>query len=289
MLTDRYSGLSDNLRLRFAVKALNDTAGTNGLVPSLLVLGTIPSIGNTEAEFADREQRFSAITSARKEAAKIFAEKQIRLALKTNIPPSARYTPQPCQLVMVYSEKKKKWIHGIRIVRLSAKQVWINYDSRIINVSRTQVIPQPTASEGTGISSLLKTLSPLNSKPLSNVLLTGILPYNDARSESPEFDLAKVKEITSLLDKKAFRVVLTENLDKDANILGGRFVLTIKNKGTEGELFKALFVVQGHLDREKELLLHASTTVSNQAIRLLVLLVTIFGFRLWSELLTQKT
>lgn len=44
-------------------------------------------------------------------------------------------------------------------------------------------------------------------------------------------------------------MVLKEDLDKDANMLGGHFVLTIKKKGTESEVFKARFVVQGHLDK----------------------------------------
>lgn len=86
--------------------------------------------------------------------------------------------------------------------------------------------------------------------------------------------------MVGLLEKKAFRVVLKEDLNEDANILGGRFVLTIKHKDTGNELLKARFVVQGHLDREEELLVHASTTVSQQAIRLFASLATIFGFKL---------
>lgn len=91
-LRDRYPDLSDSPRLRCEVNALNDTADTNGLVPSLLVFGTIPSLGDTESELADQEQRFNEITAARKEVATIIAEKRIRPALKSKIPPSARYT-----------------------------------------------------------------------------------------------------------------------------------------------------------------------------------------------------
>lgn len=286
MLTDNYPELSDNLRLRFSIKALNDTAGTKGLVPSLLVYGTIPSLGNTGADLPDQEDRFTALAAARKEAACITAEKRIRLALKSNIPPSAKYTLHPGQKVMVYSEKMKKWISNIRVVQLSSKQVWVNYNNRVIKVSRTQVLPQPLGEGNNGISSLLKRLYPLNSMPHPNILLTEVLQPNDERCESEAFDLAKAKEIIGLLEKGAFRVVLREDIGEDANILGGRFVLTIKHKDTENELFKARFVVQGHLDREKELLVHASTTASQQAIRLLVSLATIFGFKLWSQDMT---
>lgn len=214
-LSDRYPNLSDNLRLRFAVKALNDTAGTNGLVPSLLVLSTILLYrcswsGNSASVFPSEgsTQRFNAMTAARKEAATIIAEKRIRLALKSNVPPSARYTLRQEQLAMVYSEKKRRWIQDIRIVQLSSKQAWINYKNRIIKVGQTQVIPQPSGGENNGIANLLQNLYPLNSKSHPNILLTEILQPNDPRSESPEFSLAKTKEITGLLDKKAFQVAL---------------------------------------------------------------------------------
>lgn len=106
---------------------------------------------------------------------------------------------------------------------------------------------------------------------------------NDSLAESPGFDLAKAKEIVGVLDRGAFRMVLKEEADPQANIVGGRFVLTINNKDSDKESLKARFVVQGHMDKEKDLLVHASTTVSQQAIRLLVSLASIMGFKLWSE------
>lgn len=45
-------------------------------------------------------------------------------------------------------------------------------------------------------------------------------------------------------------------------------------------------MVQGHLDRENELLVHASSTVRQQSIELLISLSTILGFPLWSEDMT---
>lgn len=283
MLTDKYPDLSDALRLRFSVKALNDTSGPKGLVPSLLVFGTIPSIGSSNANLPDQEQRFKAMRAAREEAATIFAEQRIRIALKSNAPPSSKYMLKPGQEVKVFSEKQKKWVEGIRLVQLSSKQAWVNYRNRIFKVSRAQVIPHKRSDDQSGIAELLRMLSPLNSQSHPNILLTEILQPNDNRAESPGFELAKAKEIVGLLDRGAFRIVLREEIDPQANVLGGRFVLTIKNKDTDNEIFKARFVVQGHLDKEKELLVHTSSTVSQQATRLLVSLATIMGFRLWSE------
>lgn len=81
--------------------------------------------------------------------------------------------------------------------------------------------------------------------------------------------------------------MIRQDLEGGANILGGRFVLAIKNKGTGKEVLKARYVVQGHMDREKNLLVHNSPTVSQQSIRLLIAIATIFGFEIWSEDMTQ--
>lgn len=286
VLTEKYPNLSDNLRLRLSVKSLNDTAGPKGLVPSLLVFGVIPSLGNTDADLPNQEERFRAMHEARNEAATITAEKRIRLALRTNIPPSAKYQLKEGQRVLVYSEKKLRWIPDLRVVRIVDKQAWINDRKKVYKVSIAQVIPHSKDEDANNLSKLLKKLSPFNSRPLPHVLLTETRAPNDARGDSKDFDQAKAKEIVSLLDKGAFRVVLRQDLSEDANVLGGRFVLTIKQKGTENELFKARFVVQGHLDKEKELLVHESTTVSQQAIKLLISLATILGFKLWSEDMT---
>lgn len=286
LLNENHSSLSENLKLRLAVKALNDTAGPKGLVSSLLVFGTIPSLGNTNANLVELEDRFRAMHAARAEAAKIVAEQRIQIALRSNIPPSAKYQLRTGQTVMAYSEKQRRWVKDLKVVRVANKQIWINNGKRVFNLGKPHVVPQPCNADVRNISSLLRRLSPLNSHPLPHILLTEILKPNDPRCESIKFDEAKAKEIVGLLNKKAFRVVLKEEIEPDANVLGGRFVLTIKNKDTDHELFKARFVVQGHLDREKELLVHASTTVSQQAVKLLLSLATIFGFRLWSEDMT---
>lgn len=85
-------------------------------------------------------------------------------------------------------------------MQLSSKQAWINYNKRIIQVSRTQFISQKAEKEETVISTLLKKLSSLSSNQHPNVLLTKVLKPSDPRGELYDFDLAKPKEITGLLD-----------------------------------------------------------------------------------------
>lgn len=69
--------------------------------------------------------------------------------------------------------------------------------------------------------------------------------------------------------------------------MGGRFVLTIKNNNTEQVLYNARFVVQGHTDDEKHLLVHNPLTLRQQSIKRLVAITALFGFLIWSQDIAQ--
>lgn len=148
-------------------------------------------MGNTDANLPNQEDRFRAMRAARKEAVTIMAEQRIRLALKSNVPPSAKYSLKVGQQVMVFSEKQRKWIRDLLILQLSSKQVWISTGKRVRKVSQTHVVPQVRAEDQSGIAQLLKPLSPLNAQSYPNILLTEILTPSDPRGNSKAFDLAK--------------------------------------------------------------------------------------------------
>lgn len=156
ILSEKHPKLSASIRLRYPVKELNDTAGDKGLVPSMLVFGVIPSIYNSGAHLCEQEDRFDAMKRAREEAATITAENRVNRALRANVPPSARYTLKTGQAVMVYSEKQRKWIKDLTIVRTGDKLVWVNDGKIIIKLSRTQVIPQTDDRYQKNITDLLR-------------------------------------------------------------------------------------------------------------------------------------
>lgn len=154
--TERHPSLSDNLRLRLSVKDLNHTVGPKRLLPSPLVFGVIPSLGNTDADLPNQEERFREMHEAGKEAATISAERRIRLALHANVPPPAKYQLKEGQKVLAYSEKCKQWIPDLRIVRISEKQIWINDGKEVYKANITQVIPQSDNDTTTRLFKLLK-------------------------------------------------------------------------------------------------------------------------------------
>ena len=55
----------------------------------------------------------------------------------------------------------------------------------------------------------------------------------------------------NLLMRGTFKVILREGIPDDANVLPGRFVLTIKSTDEDQVKFWARYVIGGHLDKLK--------------------------------------
>lgn len=82
-------------------------------------------------------------------------------------------------------------------------------------------------------------------------------------------------------------MVIKEELPGEGNTLGARFVLTIKNVGTNREIFKARFLVQGHTACQQNVLVHTATNVAQKSIRMLIAIVSIFGYGIWTQGILQ--
>lgn len=63
----------------------------------------------------------------------------------------------------------------------------------------------------------------------------------------------------------------------------GRFVLTLKEFGTHNETPKARYVAQGHMDKEKEFLVHNTTILRQRSIRIIVSFAAVKGYRIFSH------
>jgi hypothetical protein len=66
------------------------------------------------------------------------------------------------------------------------------------------------------------------------------------------FISAAKQELMGLLERGTFKVVLREEIPKNALLMKGRFVSVIKNRDTDQEVYKARYVVQGFLDPLKQ-------------------------------------
>jgi hypothetical protein len=75
------TGTTKELNLQMAVKAVNNTAGPDGLVPILLVFSAYPRISTLDALAPTITQRASAVRKAIEEIAKVRAERQVNNTL----------------------------------------------------------------------------------------------------------------------------------------------------------------------------------------------------------------
>lgn len=87
--------------------------------------------------------------------------------------------------------------------------------------------------------------------------------------------------------RKVWKVVRKEDLPPNGNILWGRFVLSIKDPETDDEIWKARFVAQGYIDKEKQYLVHDTVTSRQYSSRILIGLASTHGFKLFSTDVTQ--
>lgn len=63
------------------------------------------------------------------------------------------------------------------------------------------------------------------------------------------------KEVNELWNRNKFQIVLKKDVPSGADILGGRFALSIKNIGTNNWMYKSHFV-QTRTDAERNMVLH---------------------------------
>lgn len=98
----------DETLLQMAIKALNDTAGPNGLVPTLLVFGAYPRINQDSPPSPDIVRRAEAVNKAMKMLRSIRAEVDLHRAFNTRNGPSTHETLKLSlgQQALVWREKK---------------------------------------------------------------------------------------------------------------------------------------------------------------------------------------
>lgn len=74
---------------------------------------------------------------------------------------------------------------------------------------------------------------------------------NDPRKDSNMFMRAKKLGIDGLKEIRLLKVLQKSEIPVDANILGGRFVLVLKNVEAPDEKAKVSYIAQGNKDKDK--------------------------------------
>ena len=285
------------LVLALSVRAMNDTLGPEGLVPTALVFGEYPPVhtkSETPSSRALLASRAEVANTARQEMEKVMAELRFKRALRHATPSSASIVYSPGDQVLVWREKQfdsriGEWVGPFTITAVDEekKQVFIQ-DSRVgqsrpFNIAQVKRYHQPEQLAETFMADLRNSLQYFQSPEDDDVYLTEIIPNRDERATSVEMREAKLQEIKNLLNRGTFKVILREEIPKDVNVLPGRFVLALKST-EDGEIkHKARYVIGGHRDRLKHMMVHSTSTLQPSSIRLLLALAAIHGFDVWTS------
>jgi hypothetical protein len=81
IITVEIPDIDKDMALQMAFKAINDTAGPDGLVPTLLVFGAYPRMVESDAPSPSVTQRAAAVKKAMAAVQKLRAERQVADAL----------------------------------------------------------------------------------------------------------------------------------------------------------------------------------------------------------------
>ncbi len=271
--------------LRIANKAMNDTIGENGLVPSKLVFGIIPRYPILNTDLPNQKERMEAIKLAQAEMNSIIAERRVLAALTKKIPPAADRQYNLGEEVLIYDEKVKEWVGPAIVVDCTGRMVTVRSKDGKLRQTYNAFQVKPYYKDLIVENYVQFKSNDEDSNPIFTIQITEVISPQDPRAW--KFGEAIRKEIKGLVGKNTWRIVLQEEFPDD-DPLNGRFVLAIKDEGTDKEIWKARFVVLGHKDKLKKLMVHDINVSKQYTIKLIIALAAIFGFRIFSTDVIQS-
>jgi hypothetical protein len=261
--------MSKELCLQMAVKAVNDSTGPDGLVPTLLVFGAFPRMTELDSPAPTISQRATAIRKAMEEIAKIRAKLQVNDALNTrNGPTTESIHDLPINSDVLVWREQGGWKGPFKLIGITGETCKILLPSGPTDFRSTVVKPflqqvedqqqdqdQEQQQQGESPQTRPQRSHRLPSRYRQNMADISIF------LQEPSYTDSRHKEINGLLEKGVFQLVNITTVPHGTRIFNSRFVDEIKNKGTDHAFEKSRLVVQAYNDHEKELVLTQSPTV----------------------------
>ena len=286
--------------LAIAVKAINDTLGPEGIVPSALVFGEFPSIRNflgPKVPRATLAERAEVALEARKLMSKHMAMTKVRRALTHQMPSAANHTYAPGDKVLVFREKVienriGEWQGPFTVMSYDqpTKTVLVQDEpgSSFSKYNVTQVKPYveptdtPKATAVDFVSHVARALSDYQSPPEAHeVCMTEVITPEDPRATNTKMREAIEAEVQDLLRRGTFRKMRKRDIPPEANVLTARFVLAIKSDAEGHERYKARYVMGGHRDQLKLYLVHDTQTLQQPSVRVILVIAAAEGYDVW--------
>ncbi|KAA8491399.1 hypothetical protein FVE85_7820 [Porphyridium purpureum] len=256
-----YDCLGEDNCLAIAVRAVNVTTGPEGLIPSLLVFGTIPRLAlrPESAQEDSRESnvsRLSAALIARGEYERSVAEYRVKTAQSSRIPefPREEDVIEVGAPLLVRRESAYEYGGPFVCAQIDGNQVEV-------------FIPNmrgPARKQAFSIHNVKRYRS---SPALQENLILA------ATTDDP-WGEAKEKELQDLIQRGT--LAPAEHVPSGATVLGSRFVNTQK---TDGRM-KSRFIVQGFRDPEGKATAVNAPTLSRYMLRVIFSITAIHGLEL---------
>ncbi|KHJ34667.1 hypothetical protein EV44_g3790 [Erysiphe necator] len=295
--------LSKRACLKMAFKAINDTAGPKGLVPTLLVLGAYSKISNLDAPAVSVEQRAKEYEKAMEDVRKLRAERQVKDALSMrNGPITSTIRDPPLQTqVLVWREggigKKGSWqgpynLLGIDgntcIIQMqqnnnkpslfritSAKpyyqsaQIETSDEDRALHESKDPI--QSTSQE----EKIYQTTRTQQKRSAGRPNRYAIYCQNEPVYETfisndlprDGFKTSRKIECRGLVDRMVTSFVNKDQIPPGTHVYNAKFIDSIKNKESEEWFEKSRLCIAAWGDEDKWTVLTQSTTIQRASQR----------------------
>jgi hypothetical protein len=306
IITTEIKDLDRDMALQMAFKAINDSAGPDGLIPTLLVYGAYPRMTEHDAPSPTVSQRALAIRKAMTELQKLRAKKQVNSALNTRNGPNTTDVDNLAlnSDVLVWREgntgQSGLWKGPYKLIGLDRESCVLalpngnttfritsvkpyftsdNIQSEPDNITVTEpdniTVTEPdnvTVTEPDNVTVTAPIKRP-RGRPRKNADMT-IFLQDDIFQENL-YKASRQSEILGLIEKGVFEPCT--KVPTGIRIFNSRFVDEIKNKGTEKALSKSRLVVQAYNDDEKRLVLTQSPTIQRISQRIILCIAAIIG------------
>ena len=110
-----------------AVKAINDSAGPNSIIPTLLVFSAYPRLTKIGPLSLSITKRAEAICVATKEVRRLYIERQVKDALAIRNSPDTKITLDlPLQLDVRVQRKKEGWKGLYKLIIIDKETYTVN-------------------------------------------------------------------------------------------------------------------------------------------------------------------
>ena len=280
IITDEIADIDKTMALQMTFKAINDSAGPDGLIPTLLVFGAYPRMSEHDAPTPTVSQRASAIKKAMAELQKIRAQHQVYGALNTRNGPGTTsiHGLTLNSDVLVWREgntgQPGSWTGPYKIISIQDENCVVALPHGHTTFRSTVVKPyfsaplQESSDEGAANAENNNDVSVTEgaqdeeqqSLPAGPVLRTererrkprryenyangpDVTVFLQDEHQHHQFKASRQAEITGLLEKGVFAIVTASQVPAGARIFNSRFVDEVKNQGTSKAFKKSRLVV----------------------------------------------